>query len=95
MFDSNEDSYLLYKVFQGKYNHCKESNEYGYININEQCFRTQFTEYKFAPSPNVAPFDRPSLYISTTDKAEKVLQRIYEQIYQSQIDTNRLDPSEF
>ena len=90
MFDSPEDSYLLYKVFQGKYNHCKKYNDYR-TTIDNRCFETQFTEYRFRESL----YNKSSLYISTTDKSEKVLRRIYEDLYRTQIKRNKLNPSEF
>jgi len=79
--DSQEDRYLLYRIFKDKYNECK-------YNPRNNCFESQYSEYTLGDGLS-------DLSIKTTTKSNKVLQELSEQIYRLQIDTNRLDPSEF
>ncbi len=80
--DSKEDRYLLYKILKDKYNECTHTTR-------DNCFESQYSQY------TVDGDIYSDLSIKTTTKSNKILEELSEQIYRSQIDINRLDPSEF
>ena len=54
-------------------------------NPGNNCFESKYSQYTVGNN----------LSIKTITKSNKVLEELSEQIYRLQIDTNRLDPSEF
>ena len=80
------------------FEHLKYNNRYSKLKLLERISRNfVLALIKAAPRFEAgAKFERYCLLsIETTTKSNKVLEELSEQIYRLQIDTNRLDPSEF